>query len=97
MEFCIVGIKSPIGVKSKKSGQDMNAYILHMVRENQRDDRLQGCEVKQQYVVNGRLLALRVGGEDKLIGFCALGCWFRHFVPPLRFLHFGLAFGSPRT
>lgn len=37
------------------------------------------------YVVNGRLLTLRVEGEDKLIGFCALGCWFRHFVPPLRF------------
>ena len=37
------------------------------------------------YVVNGRLLALRVEGEDKLIGFCALGCWFRRFVPPLRF------------
>ena len=44
MEFGIVGIKSLIGVKSRKSGQDMNAYILHMVRENQRDDRLEGCE-----------------------------------------------------
>ena len=70
MEFGIVGIKSLIGVKSRKSGQDMNAYILHMVRENQRDDRLQGCEVKQQYVDAGLLAAdvKNLGGYGQLVG-----------------------------
>lgn len=73
MEFGIVGIKSLCGVKSKKSGQDMNAYILHMVRENQRDDRLQGCEVKQQYI-DANLLAADIknlGGYGQLVGMHA--------------------------
>ena len=70
MEFGIVGIKSLIGVKSRKTGQDMNAYILHMVRENQRDDRLQGCEVKQQYIDGGLLAAdvKNLGGSGQLVG-----------------------------
>ena len=73
MEFGIVGIKSLIGVKSKKSGQGLNAYILHMVRENQRDDRLQGCEVKQQFV-DAELLAADIknlGGYGQLVGMHA--------------------------
>ena len=73
MEFGIVGIKSLCGVKSKKSGQDMNAYILHMVRENQHDDRLQGCEVKQQYI-DANLLAADIknlGGYGQLVGMHA--------------------------
>ena len=68
MEFGIVGIKSLIGVKSRKSGQDMNAYILHMVRENQRDDRLEGCEVKQQFVDAGLLAADVKNGYGQLVG-----------------------------
>lgn len=70
MEFGIVGIKSLIGIKSKKTGQPMNSYILYMVRENQRDDRLQGCETKQQYV-DASLLAADVknlGGYGQLVG-----------------------------
>ena len=70
MEFGIVGIKSLIGVKKKKNGEEMNAYVLHMVRENQRDDRLQGCEVKQQYVDAGLLAAdvKNLGGYGQLVG-----------------------------
>ena len=73
MEFGIVGIKSLIGVESKKSGRVMNAYILHMVRENQRDDRLQGCEVKQQFVDAGLLAAdvKNLGGYGQLVGMHA--------------------------
>ena len=73
MDFGIVGIKSLIGVKSRKSGQDMNASILHMVRENQRDDRLQGCEVKQQFVDAGLLAAdvKNLGGYGQLVGMHA--------------------------
>ena len=70
MEFGIVGIKSLIGVESKKSGRVMNAYILHMVRENQRDNRLCGCEVKQQFVDAGLLAAdvKNLGDYDLLVG-----------------------------
>lgn len=70
MEFGIVGIKSLVGVRSKKSNQDMNAFILHMVRENPRDDRLKGCEVKQQYI-DADFLAediKRFGGYGQLVG-----------------------------
>ena len=45
MEFAIVGIKSLVGVKSRKTGKDMNAFVLHLVRENPRDTGLAGCEV----------------------------------------------------
>ena len=47
MECCIVGIKSLIGVKSRKNGKELNAYILHLVRENPRDKELKGHEVCQ--------------------------------------------------
>lgn len=50
MEFGIVGIKSLIGQRSKKSGKELNAYILHLVRDNPRDEGLQGHEVRQQFV-----------------------------------------------
>ena len=50
MECCIVGIKSLIGVKSRKNGKELNAYILHLVRENPRDKELKGHEVCQQFV-----------------------------------------------
>ena len=40
MEFGIVGIKSLIGQRSKKSGKELNAYILHLVRDNHRDEGL---------------------------------------------------------
>ena len=46
MEFGIVGIKSLIGQRSKKSGKELNAYILHLVRDNPRDEGLQGHEVR---------------------------------------------------
>ncbi len=70
MEFGILGIKSLIGIKSKKTGQVMNSYILQLVRENQRDDRLEGCEVKQQYVDAGLLAAdvKNLGGYGQLVG-----------------------------
>lgn len=70
MDFGIVGIRNMIGVKSKKTGQDLNAYILQLVRENPRDDRLKGCECKQQFV-DAALLAAdiqKLGGYGQLVG-----------------------------
>ena len=73
MEFAIVGIKSLVGVKSRKTGKDMNAFVLHLVRENPRDTGLAGCEVKQQFVDAGFLTAdiQRLGGYAGLCGMRA--------------------------
>ena len=70
MECCIVGIKSLIGVKSRKNGKELNAYILHLVRENPRDKELKGHEVCQQFV-DADLMAEEVkklGGYSMLVG-----------------------------
>lgn len=70
MEFGIVGIKSLIGQRSKKSGKELNAYILHLVRDNPRDEGLQGHEVRQQFV-DASLMAeyiKKLGGYSMLVG-----------------------------
>ena len=70
MEFGIVGIKSLIGQRSKKSGKELNAYILHLVRDNPRDEGLQGHEVRQQFV-DANLMAediKKLGGYSMLVG-----------------------------
>lgn len=70
MECCIVGIKSLIGVKSRKNGKELNAYILHLVRENPRDQELKGHEVCQQFI-DADLLSEEIknlGGYSMLVG-----------------------------
>ena len=70
MECCIVGIKSLIGVKSRKNGKELNAYILHLVRENPRDQELKGHEVCQQFI-DANLLTEEIknlGGYSMLVG-----------------------------
>ena len=57
MEFGIVGIKSLIGQRSKKSGKELNAYM-------------QGHEVRQQFV-DASLMAediKKLGGYSMLVG-----------------------------
>lgn len=69
MKFEIVGIKSLVGLKSRK-GQELNAYVLHMFRKNTRDEGLFGVEVKQQYTDASLLNAdvKNLGGYGNLVG-----------------------------
>ena len=56
------GLRSP--------AKELNAYILHLVRDNPRDEGLQGHEVRQQFV-DASLMAediKKLGGYSMLVG-----------------------------